>query len=79
MTHAMFVLMDQELATLNRAVGVLRRHHRSIERMAVEPGDVPGLSRLTVILDANEATADLTVKKLRKLSGVRHAELSAVP
>jgi acetolactate synthase I/III small subunit len=69
--HAVSVLLDQELVALNRAVGELRRRNLPIASIAVGPTDVPGVTRLTVVFDTDEATADMTVKKLHKLSGVR--------
>lgn len=71
--HAVSVLLDQELLALNRTVGVLRRRNLPIESIAVGPAEAPGLARVTIILNSDEATVDTTVKKLHKLSGVRAA------
>ncbi len=73
MAHALSLLLDHELLALNRAVGELRRRHVPIESIAVGPGDVPGQARLTVILNTDDATAEMTMRKLHKLSGVRGA------
>ncbi len=73
MVQAVSILLDQELLALGRAVGALRRRNLPIESIAVGPGDAPGLSRLTVILNTDEATAEMTMKRLHKLSGVRGA------
>ena len=71
--HAVSVLLDQELLALNRTVGALRRRNLPIESIAVGPAEAPGLARLTIILNSDEATVGMTVKKLHKLSGVRAA------
>ncbi|HEU5262187.1 MAG TPA: acetolactate synthase small subunit [Gemmatimonadales bacterium] len=71
--HAVSVLLDEALLALNRTVGVLRRRNLPIESIAVGPAGAPGLARLTIILNSDEATVDTTVKKLRNLSGVRAA------
>lgn len=71
--HAVSVLLDQELLALNRTVGALRRRNLPIESIAVGPAEAPGLARLTIILNSDEATVGMTVKKLQKLSGVRTA------
>jgi acetolactate synthase I/III small subunit len=65
------MLLDQELVALNRAVGELRRRNLPIASLAVGPTDLPGVTRLTVVFDTDEAAADMAVKKLHKLSGVR--------
>jgi len=65
------ILLDQELLALERAVGELRRRNLPIESITVGPGEAPGTSCLTVILSTDEAGADMTAKKLNKLSGVR--------
>ncbi len=71
MAHALSLLLDHELVGLNRAVGELRRRNLPIESIAVGPGDVPGQTRLTVIVNSDEATAEMTLRKLHTVSGVR--------
>jgi len=68
--QAVSILLDQELLALARAVGELRRRNLPVESIAVGPTEVPGVSCLTVILNTNEAAADMTAKRLNKLSGV---------
>jgi acetolactate synthase-1/3 small subunit len=69
--QAVSILLDEELLALTRAVGELRRRNLPVESLAVGPTDAPGVSRLTVILNTDEAVADMTAKRLHKLSGVR--------
>ena len=69
--QALSLLLDHGLLALNRAVGELRRRNLPIESLAVGPGDAPGQARLTVIVNTDEATAEMTMRKLHKLSGVR--------
>jgi acetolactate synthase I/III small subunit len=71
MAQVLSLLLDQELVALNRAVGELRRRNLPIESLAVGPGDAPGQARVTVIVTTDAATAELTMRKLHKLSGVR--------
>jgi acetolactate synthase-1/3 small subunit len=71
--HAVSLLLDRELVTLDRAVGALRRRNLPIDSLAIGPAQAPGLSRLTVILTAEAATVETTVKKLHRLSGIRGA------
>jgi len=73
MAQALSLVLDRELLALNRAVGELRRRNLPIESLAVGPGDAPGQARLTVIVNTDDATAEMTMRKLHKLSGVRSA------
>ena len=73
MAYALSLCIDQELLSLNRAVGELRRRNLAIESLAVGPGDGPGETRLTVIVNTDDATAEMAMRKLDKLSGVRGA------
>lgn len=73
MTHALSLGVDDELLALNRAVGELRRRNLPIASIAVAPGERPGEARLTVLVDTDPATAEMAVRKLDKVSGVRWA------
>ncbi len=74
MAQVVSILLSQELLALERAVGELRRRNLPIESITVGPGEAPGTSCLTVILSTDEAGADMTAKKLNKLSGVREVK-----
>src|SRR3989442_497872 len=74
-THALSVLLDDDVVALNRAVGVVRRRNLPIASIAVGPSHIPGASRLTVMMQTDDAGADRMVKQLQKTYGVREAEL----
>lgn len=69
----MWVELDDELTTLNRAVGVVRRRNVPIESIAVGPGRMTGASRLILMMNTDEGTADRVVQQLHKMAGVRDA------
>src|SRR5258705_10855625 len=71
--HAISVLLEADLLAFNRAIGVARRRNLPIESIAVGPSQVPGMSRLTFIMQGDEANADRLVKQLQKTFGVRDA------
>ena len=73
MRQTISVLLNEELLSLNRAVGVLRRCNLAVESIAVGPSQAPGVSRLTIILNGDEPTVDRMVKQLRKTDGVEQA------
>lgn len=67
------VLLDQQLITLSRAVGTLRRRNLPVKSIAVGPSDTPGMARLTIMMQTDPATADRTARQLHKMVGVREA------
>jgi acetolactate synthase I/III small subunit len=67
------VLLEDRLITLNRAVGLIRRRNLPISSLAVGPTATPGLSRLTIMMQSDGATAERAVQHLQKMIGVRAA------
>jgi acetolactate synthase-1/3 small subunit len=72
-SQAVTVLLEDRLIAFTRAVGLLRRRNLPVRSIAVGPTATPGLSRLTIMIHSDEATADRAVKHLQKLIGVRQA------
>jgi acetolactate synthase-1/3 small subunit len=70
-SQAVAVLLEDRLITFTRAVGLLRRRNLPVRSIAVGPTGTPGVSRLTIMIHSDEATADRAVKHLEKLIGVR--------
>jgi acetolactate synthase I/III small subunit len=73
MARAVSVLLEDRWITLNRAVGLIRRRNLPVRSLAVGPTGTPGISRLTIMLHADTATADRAVQHLQKVVGVRAA------
>ena len=71
--RAVSVLLEDRWITLNRAVGLIRRRNLPVRSLAVGPTATPGLSRLTIMLHSDTATADRAVQHLQKVVGVRAA------
>ncbi len=71
--QAVAVLLEDRLITFTRAVGLLRRRNLPVRSIAVGPTGTPGVSRLTIMIHSDEATADRAVKHLQKMIGVREA------
>jgi acetolactate synthase-1/3 small subunit len=67
------VLLEDRLVTLTRAVGLIRRRNLPVRSFAVGPTGTAGVSRLTIMLHSDAATADRAVHQLQKLIGVRAA------
>jgi acetolactate synthase I/III small subunit len=71
--QAVAVLLEDRLATLTRAVGLIRRRNLPVRSLAVGPTATPGLSRLTLMMNSDRSTADRAVLQLQKVVGVRGA------
>jgi acetolactate synthase I/III small subunit len=71
--RAVTVLLEDHLITFTRAVGLLRRRNLPVRSIAVGPTVTPGVSRLTVMIQSDEATAERAVQQLQKVVGVRNA------
>jgi acetolactate synthase-1/3 small subunit len=74
-SHAVAVLVDDDLVTFNRVVGVVRRRNLPISGVAVGPSQMTGVSRLTFFTEADDAAADRLVRQLEKTFGVRAAAM----
>src|SRR5215510_6721178 len=72
-SHAVAVLLDDDLVTFNRVVGVVRRRNLPISGVSVGPSQMAGVSRLTFFTEADDAAADRLVRQLEKTFGVRAA------
>jgi acetolactate synthase I/III small subunit len=72
-TRAVTVLLEDRLITFTRAVGLLRRRNLPVRSLAVGPTVTPGVSRLTIMIQSDEATAERAVQQLHKVVGVRAA------
>ena len=71
--RAIAVLLEDRLITLNRVVGLVRRRNFPVRGLSVGPTGTPGLSRLTIMMQSDEAAAERAVQHLRKVVGVRDA------
>jgi acetolactate synthase I/III small subunit len=71
--HAVSVILEDRLITLNRAVGLIRRRNMPVRSLAVGPTGTPGLSRLTIMMQSDPDTAERAVQHLQKVVGVRGA------
>lgn len=71
--QAVSVLLEDRLITLNRAVGLIRRRNLPVHSLAIGPTGTPGLSRLTIMMQSDPATAERAVQHLEKMIGVRAA------
>ena len=71
--QAVVLLVEDHLITLNRVVGLIRRRNFPVRTLSVGPTGMPGVSRLTIMMQSDEAAAERAVQHLQKIVGVHEA------
>ena len=66
-THTMSVLVENKPGVLARVAGLFSRRGFNIESLAVGPTENPDLSRMTIVVDAENAPLEQITKQLNKL------------
>ncbi|MBI2914812.1 MAG: acetolactate synthase small subunit [Firmicutes bacterium] len=70
MKHTMAVLVHNRSGVLARVAGLFSRRGYNIESLAVGPTEDPKLSRMTIVVDADETVLEQVTKQLHKLIDV---------
>ena len=65
------IFLEDTPGALWRVTGLIRRRGFNIDTLAVGPSEKPGLSRMTLTVDAGRAHADQVAKQIAKLEDVR--------
>jgi acetolactate synthase small subunit len=74
--HTVTVLLEDELLTLGRACGVLRRRNVPIREFAVVSNGQPGTWKLSCVIEADDATLKSLVLQINNVIGVRGATVT---
>ncbi|MBN9152984.1 MAG: acetolactate synthase small subunit [Microbacterium sp.] len=69
-THVLSLLVEDKPGLLTRVAGLFARRGFNIESLAVGVTEVPGLSRITVVVDVDEQPLEQVTKQLNKLINV---------
>jgi len=75
MPHILIATLDDEPGVLNRVTSLVRRRAFNIQALTVGPAEAPGTSRMTLVVEADEAGARRVVAHLEKLLNVLRVEL----
>jgi acetolactate synthase-1/3 small subunit len=74
MSHTVLALIEDQPGVLNRITSLCRRRAFNIESLTVGRTAEPGRSRMTCVIDADQASADRLVAYLARLVNVLHVE-----
>ena len=69
-THVLSLLVEDKPGLLTRVAGLFARRSFNIESLAVGKTEVPGLSRITVVVDVDQLPLEQVTKQLNKLVNV---------
>ena len=70
MKHTIVALVENKSGVLNRMVSLFRRRGFNIESIAVGHSEMPGLSRMTIVVDGTTAMVEQVRKQLDKVIDV---------
>jgi len=68
--HVLSLLVEDRPGLLTRVAGLFARRGFNIESLAVGPTEVPGLSRITVVVEEEDLPLEQVTKQLNKLVNV---------
>ncbi|MDR3294510.1 MAG: acetolactate synthase small subunit [Clostridiales Family XIII bacterium] len=67
MKHTIAVLVENKAGVLSRISGLFARRGFNIDSLAVGPTDDPHISRVTIVVNGDDYTAEQVTKQLNKL------------
>ena len=70
MSHVLSLLVEDKPGLLTRVAGLFARRGFNIESLAVGKSEIPGLSRITVVVDVEGLPLEQVTKQLNKLINV---------
>ena len=80
MNHTIVALVDDKPGVLNRVTSLFRRRAFNIDSLTVGRTETPGISRMTIVVDAEEQNIERLIAYLMKLVNVIQVfNLSSVP
>jgi acetolactate synthase-1/3 small subunit len=69
-THVLSLLVEDKPGLLTRVAGLFARRGFNIESLAVGHSEIPGLSRITIVIDVETLPLEQVTKQLNKLINV---------
>ena len=74
MQHTLIALVEDKPGVLNRVASLFRRRAFNIDSLTVGHTDQPGISRMTIVMDSDNVSAERVTAYLYKLVNVVHIE-----
>ena len=67
MKHTLVALMQDHPGVLNRVSSLFRRRGFNIDSLSVGATETPGISRMTIVVDASQTSVEQVTKQLYRL------------
>jgi acetolactate synthase I/III small subunit len=67
MKHTLVALMQDHPGVLNRVANLFRRRGYNIDSLSVGQTETPGISRMTIVVNASDSTVEQVIKQLYRL------------
>ncbi len=67
MKHTLVALMQDHPGVLNRVVSLFRRRNFNIDSLTVGQTEMPGISRMTLVVDGSQSSVEQVIKQLYRL------------
>jgi len=74
MPHTLVALVEDKPGVLNRVASLFRRRAFNIESLSVGRTEEPGISRMTIVVDSDQTSADRVIAYLDRLVNVLYVE-----
>ena len=74
MLHTLVALVEDKPGVLNRVASLFRRRAFNIESLTVGRTELPGILRMTIVMDSDQVDADRVMAYLYKLVNVLEVE-----
>jgi acetolactate synthase-1/3 small subunit len=74
MHHTLVALVEDKPGVLNRVASLFRRRAFNIESLTVGRTEMPGISRMTIVMDSDQVDADRVLAYLYKLVNLLEVE-----
>lgn len=74
MQHTLIALVEDKPGVLNRVASLFRRRAFNIDSLTVGHTDTAGVSRMTIVMDSDNVSAERVTSYLYKLVNVIHVE-----
>ena len=74
MKHTLVAWMRDKPGVLNRVSGMLRRRNFNIDSLQVSHSEVPGISRMTFMVDGSDRMVHQVIEQMRKVVDVTRVE-----
>lgn len=71
MKHTVVALMENRPGVLSRAISLFRRRNFNIESISVGHTEIPDISRMTLVVEGDDAVVEQVTKQLYKLINIR--------